>query len=198
MVYAEYILHIVWVAYGWCQVQETLHTSSCFSHASGTGQKKGWPEHVHCGSAIMFLVKRFFHRAHWCFACCLRDLMNWLFNVKDCSMWGIRFSTSASRMSKAGWWDIIANVALLSEPCWHDAGLGFHDEVCHRRPVQWHALQQQVWFLLSKQERWWRASSELGWCQCFLRGQACWGRRCFFFIFPVFGSAQVFQKCKHF
>lgn len=145
MVCAEYVLHILYVTYCSCWVRESLCMNSCFNHPSGTGQKKGWPEDVHCGSAIILLVRRSLHGAHWFLARCFHDLMNWLFNVKQFR--GTRFSISAARMSKAGWWAIVANTALFSELCWHDAGLGFHGEVCHLRAVRWHALQPQLWLL---------------------------------------------------
>lgn len=162
-----------------------------FSHASSTGRKKDWPEDVHCGIAIILSVRRSLHRARWFLTRRCSDLMNWLFNVKQFT--GIRFSTSAARMSKAGWWDIVANAALFSDLCWHDAGLGFHHEVPPKSCAVTGTPAAGL-IAVSKQGRRWTASSELQWCQCFFCRPACWGRRHVFPTFAVFGSVQVSQK----
>lgn len=143
----------------------------------------------------MFTVVQLLHsqsegRAYWFLSHHSGDLMNWLFNVKQLR---IRFYPSASRISKAGWWHIVGNAAMFSDICWHDAGLGFHDDVCHLRAVLWQALQQQVWLLwvsraVMDSKQWVTALPVLPPQADLLRLKAS------FLHLSVSGSVEVFQK----
>ena len=157
------------------------------------GRKKADLE-MFAGAAVIFSVRRCLCRARWFLTHRFGGSMNWLFSVKQFR--GIRFSTSAASMSKASWWDIVANAALFSEPCWDDAVLGFHSDICLPKSCGVACTSAAGPMAVSRQGWQRTAGSELQRCQCFLRRWACWGRRRIFFIFLVFGSVQVFQKPK--